>query len=56
MTSGWEGYVHMILHKYNKSKSEYTKTNICQHAAIYGIDGTAWAVSADWPGLSEYMF
>jgi hypothetical protein len=46
----------MILHKYNKSKSEYTKTNICQHAAIYGIDGTAWAVSADWPGLSEYMF
>ena len=48
--------MHMILHKFNKSKQEWTKTNICQHAAIIGMDGTAWAVSAEWPGLTEYMF
>ena len=46
----------MIQHKYNKSKQEYTKTNICQHAAIYGLDGTAWAVSSEWPDLREYLF
>ena len=56
MASGWEGYVHMILHKYNKKSQQWTKTNICEHAAIYGLDGTAWAVSSEWPGLSEYMF
>lgn len=54
-TSGWEGFVHMMQHRYNKKKKEYTKTNILRHAAIISIkDGTAWAVTADWPGLSEY--
>ena len=28
--------------------------NVCQHAAIIGNDGTAWATTSDWPGLSEY--
>ena len=46
----------MIQHKYMKKKQEWSKTNICQHAAIYGLDGTAWAVSSDWPGLNEYLF
>ena len=54
MTSGWEGYVHMIEHRYNKKKQQYTKTNICKCAAIYGMDGTPWAVSANWPGLHIY--
>jgi len=26
-----------------------------KHAAIYGDDGTAWSVSSDWPGLTEYQ-
>ena len=43
--SGWEGYVHMVCHKYNKKKEAWTKTNICSNAAIYGKDGVAWAVS-----------
>ena len=30
------------------------KTNVCQYAAIYGRDGTAWAVSDNWPGLHTY--
>ena len=52
--SGWEGYIYQIQHKYDTAKAEYTKTNICQHAAIIGNDGVAWAVSSDWPGLTEY--
>ena len=31
-------------------------TNVCIHAAIYGIDGTPWVTSSDWPGLKEYEF
>ena len=53
--SGWEGYVHMILHKYNQKKQQYTKHNVCSHAAIYGADGVAWAVSENFPLLGEYM-
>ena len=45
----------MIEHKYNKKKQEYTKKNICFAAAIYGLkDGTPYAVSHNWPGLSTY--
>lgn len=53
--SGWEGYIYQIQHKYDAIKSEYSKTNIVQHAAIIGNDGVAWAVSSDWPGLTEYQ-
>ena len=52
--SGWEGYVHMIQHKYNKKKQQYTKVNVCSGAAIYGKDGSAWAVSEGFPELKEY--
>ena len=54
MTSGWEGFVHMIEHKYNKKKQAYVKTNIVNSAAIYGLDGEPWAVSANWPGLHTH--
>jgi hypothetical protein len=27
---------------------------VCEHAAIYGIDGTCWAHTSNWPGLKEY--
>ena len=54
MTSGWEGFVHMVEHRFNKKKQIYSKTNICKSAAIYGNDGTPWAVSANWPGLHIY--
>lgn len=53
--SGWEGYIYQIQHKYDTTLKDYTKTNICQHAAIVGNDGVAWAVSSDWPGLNEYQ-
>ena len=54
MSSGWEGYVHMMEHKFHKGKKEYTRTNILSSAAIYGRDGTPYAVSANWPGLHTY--
>eukprot|EP00354_Favella_ehrenbergii_P001992 CAMPEP_0170469694 /NCGR_PEP_ID=MMETSP0123-20130129/12443_1 /TAXON_ID=182087 /ORGANISM="Favella ehrenbergii, Strain Fehren 1" /LENGTH=132 /DNA_ID=CAMNT_0010736657 /DNA_START=29 /DNA_END=427 /DNA_ORIENTATION=+ len=54
MSSGWEGFVHMIEHRYNKKKQSYTKTNVCENVAIYGRDGTAWAVNHRWPGLHIY--
>ena len=54
MTSGWEGFVHMIEHRFNKKKQVWTKTNIVNSAAIYGKDGIPWAVSANWPGLHTY--
>ena len=52
--SGWEGFIHMIEHRFNKKKQQWTKTHIVNSAAIYGKDGTPWAVSANWPGLQEY--
>jgi hypothetical protein len=33
----------------------YGTLNLVNHAAIIGDDGTAWAVSSDWPGLTEYQ-
>ena len=30
--------------------------NVCEHAAIIGNDGTLWASTKDWPGLTEYDF
>ena len=54
MTSGWESFVHQIEHRWNKKKQAYTKTKVCTHAAIFGKDGTPWAVSAEWPGLHNY--
>ena len=52
--SGWEGFVHMMEHKYHKKKQQWTKMNILESAAIYGKDGTPWAVSHNWPGLHTY--
>ena len=52
--SGWEGYIYLLQHKYDKEKKDYTRTNLCEHAAIIGNDGVAWAVSSDWPLLKEY--
>jgi hypothetical protein len=53
--SGWEGYIYMIQHEYQFMQKGYGTLNIVNHAAIIGDDGTAWAVSSDWPGLSEYQ-
>ena len=41
---------------YSKKKEEFTKHNVCDSCAIYGLDGTLWAASPKWKALSEYDF
>ena len=38
----------MIQHKFDRDKNEWTATNICKEAAIFGLDCTIWAKS---PGI-----
>ena len=52
--SGWEGYVHFMEHKFHKKKMQWTKMNMLEHAAVYGLDGTPYAVSHNWPGFHTY--
>ena len=51
--SGWEQYIYQIQNKFDAEKNDYTVTNVCEHAAIYGYDGTLWAGSAGF-ALSTY--
>ena len=51
--SGWEAYIYQIQNKYDATTGQYTLTNVCEHAAIYGTDGTAWATT---PGFQLYSY
>jgi hypothetical protein len=42
------------LNKWSKVKGEFTVMNVCESAAIYGLDGVLWAATKNWPGLHEY--
>jgi hypothetical protein len=53
-SNGWDSYIWQIQNKWSAKTNNYTCTNVCEHAAIYGLDGTPWVTSAKWPGLSEY--
>lgn len=53
-SNGWDSYIWQIQNKWSVKQTKYLTTNVSAHAAIYGIDGTPWATSADWPGLHEY--
>ena len=44
----------MLQHSCDRDRKDYSRTNCCEHAAIIGNDGIAWAVSSDWPLLKEY--
>lgn len=51
--SGWDGYIYQIQNVYDATTQTYKKTNVCEHAAIYGLDGTLWAGSAGFT-LTKY--
>ena len=51
--SGWDAYIYQIQNRYNPDTQQYTLTNVCEHAAIYGTDGTLWAAS---PGFQLYNY
>ena len=53
-SNGWDSYVWQIQNSYSAKKGSYMKMNVCQHAAIIGNDGSPWATTSEWPGLSEY--
>ena len=49
----WDGYIYQIQHSYDADTQQYKLTNICEHAAIYGLDGSLWAAS---PGFQLYNY
>lgn len=51
--SGWDGYIYQITNKFDQTTQQYTQTNVSEHAAIYGHDGTAWATT---PGFQLYTY
>ena len=50
----WMTYIDQILNKLNFDTNEWTVTGCCEAAAIYGLDGSAWAWSPNFPELSSY--
>ncbi len=53
--SGWESYIYQIQNRYDPTTQEYTLTNCCTGAALYGQEGTPWAATQGFT-LSEYEF
>jgi hypothetical protein len=53
--SGWEGYIYQLQNIYDATTQTYKVTNVCEHGAIYGLDGTPWAASAGFQ-LGKYKF
>ena len=54
MPSGWDDYITHLMGFYSAKQDKFTKQNVCDSCAIYGLDGTLWASSPGWKGLSEY--
>ena len=54
-SNSWDSYIWQIQNKWSAKQAKYLITNCCVHAAIYGLDGSPWATSAEWPGLLEYQ-
>ena len=55
-SNGWDSYIWQVQNSYSVKKGSYIKMNVCQHAAIIGIDGTPWATTSEFPALTEYEF
>lgn len=52
----WMEYIQQVLDKMDFNSGEYTETGVTNAAAIYGLDGSAWAWSPNFPELSSYEF
>ena len=53
--SGWEAYIYQLQNRYDAVKQQYILTNVCEHAGIFGVDGSPWALSAGF-NLGNYAF
>ena len=52
----WMTYIEQILNKLDFDTNEYLIQGACEAAAIYGLDGSAWAWSPNFPELTAYEF
>eukprot|EP00347_Sterkiella_histriomuscorum_P018685 403344567 len=53
--SGWEAYIYQLQNVFDATTGQYKMTNVNEHAGIFGLDGTPWAVSAGF-NLGNYEF
>ena len=53
-SNGWDAYIPLLLNMWSKKQEQFIRSNVSEHAAIIGLDGTTWASSPKWPGLNEY--
>ena len=49
-------YINQIVNKMDYNTNSYSAENVCAAAAIYGLDGSAWAWSPTFPELTTYEF
>ena len=55
MSAGsWSDFVYNIQNQWYKTSGTHKVKNVCQHAAIVGLEGAVWAASSAWPGFHEY--
>ena len=51
----WDTYVHQIQNKFDAATNNWSVTNVCEFACVYGLDGNAWATSPGFQ-LATYEF
>lgn len=56
MADTWNDYCLQVVHKMNYDTNQYEVENLCDSAAIYGLDGAAWAWTPGFPEINAYTF
>lgn len=56
MADYWEDYCNQVVHKMNYDTNKYEVEFLCDSAAIYGLDGAAWAWTSGFPEINAYTF
>ena len=51
----WDTYVHQIQNTFDASINNWSVTNVCLFAAVYGLDGALWASSEGFQ-LATYEY
>ena len=51
----WDTYVHQIQNTLDPETNNWSVTNVCLYACVYGKDGSAWATSPGFQ-LATYEF
>lgn len=52
----WMEYIDQVLHKFDYNTNDWAQRGVCSAAAIYGLDGSAWAWSPEFPELKAYDY